>query len=86
MDNIIIEYSKSAKKSIKALNEPFKSNIREAIENFPQGDIKKLQGYTNMYRMRVGNYRIIYKTTLHGIFIEDILPRGKAYKRLREVF
>lgn len=35
-----------------------------------------------MYRMRVGNYRIIYKMTEFGIFIEDILPRGEAYKRL----
>ena len=82
MNEIIIEYSKSAKKSIKNLNEPFKSNIKAAIESFPQGDIKKLHGYTNMYRMRVGNYRIIYKTTTQGIFIEDILPRGKVYKRL----
>ena len=82
MSDITIEYSKSARKSIKALNEPFKSSIKKALENFPKGDIKKLQGYTNMYRMRVGNYRIIYKTTEYGIFVEDILPRGEAYKRL----
>ena len=77
-----ITYSKSAMKSIKYLNEPMKSHIKEAIEKIPQGDIKKLSGYTTMYRLRVGNYRIIYKAVLNGIFIEDILPRGEAYKRL----
>lgn len=77
-----IEYSKSAVKSIKQLNEPFKGHIKNAIEKIPQGDIKKLQGYTTMYRLRVGNYRIVYKTTSKGIFVEDILPRGEAYKRL----
>ena len=77
-----IKYSKSSMKSIKHLNEPMKSNIREAIEKIPHGDIKKLSGYNNIYRLRVGNYRIIYKTIIDGIFIEDILPRGEAYKRL----
>ena len=77
-----ITYSKTAVKSIRHLNEPIKSNIKNAIEKIPQGDIKKLAGYTNIYRLRVGNYRIIYKAISDGIFIEDILPRGEAYKRL----
>lgn len=77
-----ILYSKSAVKSIKSLNEPIKSNIRTAIEKLPQGDIKKLQGYTSSYRLRVGNYRVIYTIKTDEIFIEDILPRGSAYKRL----
>lgn len=81
-DTVEIKYSKSAMKSIKHLNEPIKSNIKIAIEKIPQGDIKKLRGYTNIYRLRVGDYRIIYKIISNGIFIQDILPRGEAYKRL----
>lgn len=77
-----IEYSKSAMKHIKEINNPFKNKIKASIEKLPQGDIKKLQGYNNMYRLRVGDYRIIYKTTTNGIYIADILPRGGAYKNL----
>lgn len=82
MSELKITYSKSAVKSIKNLNEPMKSNIKKAIEKIPDGDIKKLKGYTSIYRLRSGNYRVIYKTVIDGIFIEDILPRGEAYKRL----
>ena len=77
-----IIYSKPAVKSIKELNNHYKQRIKTAIENIPLGDIRKLQGYKNIFRLRVGDYRIIYKTTENGIYIEDILPRGSAYKRL----
>ena len=77
-----IKYSKPAVKSIKELNSHYKQRIKTAIEKIPDGDIKKLQGYKNIYRLRVGDYRIIYKTTYNGIYVEDILPRGSAYKRL----
>jgi mRNA interferase RelE/StbE len=77
-----IQYSKSAMKSIKEMNNPYKSRIKTAIEKIPQGDIRKLQGYNNMYRLRIGDYRIIYKTTENGIYIDGVLPRGEAYKRL----
>ncbi|MCI8403904.1 MAG: type II toxin-antitoxin system RelE/ParE family toxin [Clostridia bacterium] len=69
-------------KSIKEMNNPYKSRIKTAIEKIPQGDIRKLQGYNNMYRLRIGDYRIIYKTTENGIYIDGVLPRGEAYKRL----
>ena len=45
-----IEYSKQAVKSIGRINNPFKKNIKEAIENLPNGDVKKLKGYSNAYR------------------------------------
>lgn len=77
-----IQYSKQAMKSIIEINEPFKSKIRTAIEKIPYGDIKKLQGYQNLYRLRVGNYRIIYKAMTNLVYIEAVLPRGSAYKRV----
>ena len=77
-----IRYSKQALKHIKTIPSPMKERIKTGIEKFPSGDIKTLVGYQNMFRLRVGNYRIIYKTTPDGIYIEDILPRGEAYKNL----
>lgn len=72
-------YSKRAAKAISRINNPFKQNIKEAIEKLPSGDVKKLQGYKNSYRLRVGDYRILFD--MDGkIEIIDVLPRGEAYK------
>jgi len=58
--------SKSAFKELKSIPK----NEREAIKNkisklayFPlvRLDVKKLKGYHNIYRLRVGDYRIIFE-------------------------
>jgi len=74
-----ITYSKRAAKAISKINNPFKRNIKEAIEKLPSGDMKKLRGYQNTYRLRIGNYRILFGI---GEMIEiiDVLPREAAYK------
>ena len=77
-----IKYSKQSLKNIKAIPNPMKERIKTGIEKIPRGDIKTLVGYSNMFRLRVGNYRIIYKIITDGIYIECIFPRGEAYKDL----
>ena len=72
-------YSKRAVKAINKINNPFKQNIKEAIEKLPAGDVVKLQGYKNAYRLRVGDYRILFDMD-EKIEITDVLPRGEAYK------
>ena len=72
-------YSKQAAKAISRVNNPFKQSIKEAIEKLPAGDVKKLQGYKNAYRLRVGDYRILFDMD-DEIEITDVLPRGSAYK------
>jgi mRNA interferase RelE/StbE len=75
-------YYKSARKSIQSLNEPYKSRIKQGIEHLPFGDIKKLQGYENMYRLRIGDYRVLFFHEGETFYIIDVLPRGEAYKRI----
>ena len=77
-----IIYSKSAVKAINSMDKPTKQRIRAGIEKLPFGDVKKLQGKVNDYRLRIGDYRIIYTMAEGRIEISDILPRGQAYKRL----
>ena len=72
-------YSKRAAKAINKINNPYKQNIKEAIEKLPAGDIRKLQGYNIAYRLRVGDYRILFDMDGY-IEIIDVLPRGSAYK------
>lgn len=77
-----VEYSKKAVKYIGSLDKPTKRRLREAIEKMPQGDIKKLQGINNGYRLRVGDLRVLFSMEEDTIYIDNILPRGQAYKRL----
>ena len=74
------EYSKQAKKSIEKLDVPTKSRIKKGIEKLPSGDIKRLKGYTNLYRLTIGGWRILFTMVANEILIEDVLPRGDAYK------
>ena len=74
-----IIYAKRAAKAIERINNPFKQNIKDAIEKLPDGDVKKLKGYTNAFRLRVGDYRILFD--MNGLIeVTDVLPRGQAYK------
>lgn len=77
-----IIYTKKAMKNIKSLDVRVKERVKEGIEKIPFGDIKKLQGYSNVYRLRIGDYRVIYEIQDENIIIDAILPRGGAYKGL----
>lgn len=77
-----IRYEREAAKHIGRMDKPTKERIRAAINKLPDGDIKRLQGYKNDYRLRVGDLRVIYSAEGDIITIKDVLPRGQAYKRL----
>lgn len=77
-----IEYSKKAVKYINTLDRPTKKRLKEAIEKIPFGDIKKLQGIENGYRLRVGDLRVLFTPENDIIYIDNIMPRGQAYNRL----
>ncbi len=77
-----IEYSKNAVKYVNASDKPTKRRLKEAIEKIPSGDIKKLQGIDNGYRLRVGDLRVLFSIEDDIMYIDNIIPRGQAYKRL----
>ena len=56
--------------------------IYKAIYNMPNGDIKKMAGGKNEYRLRVGNYRVIYEQIEKEfiILITKAENRGQVYK------
>lgn len=63
---------------------PTKRRIINAINNLPSGDVKKLQG-VNGYRLRVGDFRILFDRDGNITYIEKIDNRGQVYKK-QEVF
>lgn len=77
-----IRYEKEAGKHISKMDKPTKQRIKNAIQKLPAGDVKKMQGYANDYRLRVGDLRVIFSVDNDIITIKDVLPRGQAYKRL----
>lgn len=77
-----IVYTKSAMKNIKSIDIRVKDRVRIGIEKIPFGDIKKLKGYSNLYRLRIGDYRVVYEIMGDTIIIYAVLPRGEAYKRV----
>lgn len=77
-----IEYKKKAVKYINSCDKSTKRRLKDSIEKLPLGDVKKLTGYECEYRLRVGNLRVLFTFENDIITINEIRPRGKAYKRL----
>ena len=77
---ISVKFERQAAKQIEALDKSIKARIKQGIDGLPSGDIKKLQGYAATYRLRIGNYRVLYSVLEDSIIIKAVLPRGSAYK------
>lgn len=76
-----IQYTKAAVKAISTMDAQTKHRIRDGIEGIPGGDIKTLQGYQGLYRLRVGRWRIVFSYPDDDtVLIEKIAPRGDVYK------
>lgn len=77
-----IEYKKKAVKYINSTNSTTKKRLKNAIEKIPFGDIKKLTGLENEYRLRVGDLRVLFTVEDDIITVNEIGPRGQIYKKL----
>lgn len=76
---------KTAKRQIEKLDKEIMRRILESLRELEKGfsarlDIKKLKGYDNHYRIRVGNYRIMFVIESGTVYIYDVSIRGNAYK------
>lgn len=85
---MIYEYNirKKAIKFIKKQNKDQQERILKAIYALPViGDIKKMSAEERLYRLRVGDYRILFEmypktNTITLIDITDADKRGQIYK------
>jgi len=80
--------SSTARKSVKKLPEHYKRRIIELLLIFRENpvpaehyDIKKLKGYTDTYRARIGDVRVIYEIlwNLKRVHVLLIERRERAY-------
>lgn len=81
--NYEIVILKRAKKFIDKLPQNERTRVIRAIERLPDGpNVKQMQGHDNLYRLRVGDYRILY-TVDHGelrVLVIDAGNRGEIYR------
>lgn len=57
--------------------------IQNSIHSVQQEE--KLSGYTSVFRVRVGNYRIVYRKTTQQLFIILIRHRKDVYRMIKEI-
>lgn len=74
--------SKTAVKNIKKLDTPTRERILNSIYKLPFGSVKRLQGYNNYFRLRIGDFRVIYTISENTITVMAVLPRGEVYKHI----
>ena len=79
-----IELKKSAVKDLKAIPNAAKTHILNGIGqlvNFPNvTQVKKLTQFEPAYRLRVGDYRILFDVDGDKILIGRVLHRKESYK------
>ena len=86
MESFSIKWKSSAKKELKKIDRTEISKILSEIEKLAQepypSNHKKLLGTEHIYRIRVGNYRIIYSVINDELVIEVIRVRDikEVYK------
>ncbi|MFM6078199.1 MAG: type II toxin-antitoxin system RelE family toxin, partial [Dolichospermum sp.] len=59
--------------------EPIINKI-EAMQDDLQGDVKRLTNFTPEYRLRVGDYRILFELAEQTIIVYRVKHRSKAYE------
>lgn len=74
-----IKFMKQPLKFISRQDTPTRKRLVAAINNLPNGDIKKLQGRDG-YRLRVGDFRVIFDSNGQIVLIIRIDNRGQIYK------
>ena len=76
-----IQYNNRCSKYLKKLDKTNQLRIIKAINELPFGDVKRLQGDNPNYRLRIGDYRVVFSKDEEKwiILIIEIGPRGDVY-------
>jgi mRNA interferase RelE/StbE len=75
-----VDYTRQAEAYIEKQPEKLTTRIKRAICALPSGDVKKLRGLENAYRLRVGSVRILFEKDGDMLHVFKIDNRGDAYK------
>lgn len=79
-----VELKPRAEKDLRSLPTTEARKIAEklkALESDLSGDVKRLTNFTPEYRLRVGNYRVLFEVEETSIVIYRIMHRQRAYSK-----
>jgi mRNA interferase RelE/StbE len=78
-----IEWRSRALKEAERLDPALRERIADAVERLSEdkASVQRLQGYKPpLFRIRVGDWRILFRIDADVATIERVLPRDKAYR------
>ena len=78
-----IEISKKAREQLRALSKEHRRAIGwrlEGVRDDLKGDVLKLQTKGNQYRLRVGNFRVLFLLAGDAIQVYAVKDRKEAYE------
>ncbi|HYL35306.1 MAG TPA: type II toxin-antitoxin system RelE/ParE family toxin [Bryobacteraceae bacterium] len=79
-----IEWLEEARRDIRALDRPMAMRIFDGLLRFAHtgsGDVVALQGdFAGVYRLRVGDYRILFTLKSNAMCIFGVRHRSEAYR------
>ena len=78
-----IEFKPRARKDLSGLPAADQSRILQKVgmlQHGLTGDIKRLTNFTPEYRLRVGDYRILFEVVEDSVIVYRILHRRDAYR------
>ncbi|MCD6340662.1 MAG: type II toxin-antitoxin system RelE/ParE family toxin [Desulfurococcales archaeon] len=77
---MIVWYEK-ALKDLQSLPRDVQKRIKSAVEKLPRGDVKPLAGsFKGAYRLRVGQWRVLFFFRGKDIVIFRVKHRKEAYR------
>ncbi len=78
-----LEIGEEALAQLRALSKELRCHIGhklDVLQTDLQGDVKKLAGQDGKYRLRVGNYRVLFTLEKDLIFVQVVKDRKNAYR------
>lgn len=80
--NYSVEFRPRALKDLKELDRNLQKRILIKVEQLKvdlQGDVKRLKNFSPAYRLRVGDYRVLFEVEADIVTIYRIKHRRQAY-------
>lgn len=77
-----LSFSKTFEKKFLKYDRKLQEKIFKAIQNLPNGDVKRLAGNNAplVYRLRISKYRILFHKNKEKIQLLKVDSRGDIYK------
>lgn len=80
-----VVYSDAAAKTLSRMDRTTSNRIISKVSQLARdpsslaNNVKRMQGEVNMWRLRVGNWRVIYDDNGTVLFVFKVGPRGSVY-------